>query len=254
VDDIIETTAVVLANNNSLAATKESLELLTEKRKLLKKFVREQMVYGVDYGLIPGCGDKPTLFLPGAEKLANIFKLRDEYQLVFREIDLVNNLVMLSYKCSIVHIDSEKKVAECDAFISSQEKKFAEKTEWEQQPNGPKTSKKVPQKISDVLNSMAKICQKRAYVGGVKKATGASDFFTSDIDDDGDAIQNGLKPELKGALNFFAEGDTMANKDKLKSFGGRWDAEAKKWKFINASQPTMDKVNSLAGVKAVVLE
>lgn len=252
-EDVIETTAVILTNNNSLTVTREALNDLAEKRKLLKEFIRSQLVKDVDYGLVPGCGDKPSLLQPGAEKLGMLFQLRAEYDLVFKEIDIVNNLVMLSYKCSIVHIPSGKKIAECEAFCSSQEKKYAEKTEWTQHANGQKTTAKVPQKISDILNTIAKMSQKRAYVGGIKKATGASDFFTNDIDDEGDASQLGLKPELKGALNFYAEGDTIPNKDKLKAIGGRWDGDAKKWKFLNASQATMDKVAALPGIKTVSL-
>jgi hypothetical protein len=32
---------------------------------------------GLDYGVIQGCGDKPILFKPGAEKIATLFGLRE---------------------------------------------------------------------------------------------------------------------------------------------------------------------------------
>ena len=40
----------------------------------IQKFVREAMVPGQDYGVIPGT-DKPTLHKPGAEKLAEFYGL-----------------------------------------------------------------------------------------------------------------------------------------------------------------------------------
>lgn len=246
-ENIIETTAVVLSNS-SLTVTRKNLDDLAEKRKLLKEFVRSQLVEDVDFGKVPGCGDKPALLQPGAEKLGMLFQLRAEYDLVFKEIDIQNNFVMLSYKCRIVHIPSDKVVAECEAFCNSQEKKYAEKTEWTQHENGAKTTKKVPQKIADIINTISKMSQKRAYVGGITKATGASDFFTQDIEGEGDAEQLGLKPTTKGGLNFTADGETLPNKDKLRAFGGRWDGELKKWKFTNASQTTLDKVSALAGI------
>jgi hypothetical protein len=253
-DNVIETTAIAISNN-SLTIVKKDLETLADKRALLKEFVRNQLIKDVDYGLIPGCGDKPTLFQPGAEKLGMLFGLRGEFDLVFKEIDRENNFAMFSYKCSIIHISSGKKISECEAICNSNEKKYLEKSWWEKQEGGPAIKRTVPVNMVDIINTISKMSQKRAYVGGMVKATGASDFFTQDVDDNGDAVQLGMKPEMNktesGALVFFAEGDTMKNKDSLKKLGGRWDASSSRWKFTNASANTKEKVAALAGIKLV---
>lgn len=51
------------------------MQVAIERRNHLVKFVQSIMKDGVDYGKIPGAGDKPTLLKPGAEKLATFFGL-----------------------------------------------------------------------------------------------------------------------------------------------------------------------------------
>lgn len=258
-DDFVETTAVVLSGNNSLSVTREGLNELAEKRKLLKDFVREQLVEGIDndYAIIPGT-KKKTLLQPGAEKLNQLFGLRPEFELVFKEIDFETNFVMFSYKCRIIHIQSGKVVAENDAICNSQETKYAEKTEWtEKTATSPAVKNKVPQKISEIINTVVMMCQKRAYVNATKKAVGASDFFTSDMEKKEVQKLNtsDQSHENKGNLNFSVEGernDTTASKDKLKSLGGKWNPGISKWVFNNVTQDTVDQVNSLPGLKAVL--
>jgi hypothetical protein len=46
-----------------------TLDEARRRIKMLQEFVRDQMVDGEDYGVIPGTGSKPTLLKPGAEKL-----------------------------------------------------------------------------------------------------------------------------------------------------------------------------------------
>ena len=43
---------------------------------LIQEVMRDVMVEGQHYGKIPGCGDKPSLLKPGAEKLSLTFRLR----------------------------------------------------------------------------------------------------------------------------------------------------------------------------------
>jgi len=49
-----------------------------ERYQALVRFAREGMRAGVDYGVIPGTGGKPTLLKPGAEKLCTFFALHVE--------------------------------------------------------------------------------------------------------------------------------------------------------------------------------
>jgi hypothetical protein len=45
----------------------------------VQELMRAAMTKGEDYGTVPGCGDKPTLLLPGAQKLGMLFRLCPDY-------------------------------------------------------------------------------------------------------------------------------------------------------------------------------
>jgi hypothetical protein len=49
--------------------------------RLIQDVMRDIMREGEHYGKIPGCGDKPSLFKGGAEKICVTFRLRPEYQI-----------------------------------------------------------------------------------------------------------------------------------------------------------------------------
>lgn len=51
------------------------MEVAVARRNYVVDFVKRIMVENVDFGKIPGAGDKPTLLKPGAEKLATFFGL-----------------------------------------------------------------------------------------------------------------------------------------------------------------------------------
>lgn len=49
--------------------------------------IKVALVDKYDYGTIPGCGDKPTLLKPGADKIALLFGLVSEYNVTHRTVD-----------------------------------------------------------------------------------------------------------------------------------------------------------------------
>ena len=52
------------------------------RRQSMVDFVNDIMVEGVDFGVIPGTGNKSTLLKPGAEKLSTFFGLSPRFELV----------------------------------------------------------------------------------------------------------------------------------------------------------------------------
>ena len=52
----------------------------------IQVLMRSVMVDGTHYGTIPGCGDKPTLLQPGAQKLMLMFQLADSYDIDERDL------------------------------------------------------------------------------------------------------------------------------------------------------------------------
>lgn len=185
--EVIELPARVEPQN--LPVTREALDRLQAQRKLLREFVASQLREGVDYGVIPGT-QKSSLYKPGSEKLAQLFGLGVKVVLSDRLIEREGNFAMFTYRAEVYPLRSpDLIIATCEGSCNSQEKKYAAR----RTKNG--VMENTP--ITDVLNTLIKMAQKRAYVGAVILATGASDFFTQDIDDAQDAATLNVREEPK---------------------------------------------------------
>lgn len=240
---------------SNLPVTQGDLDTLSDQRKMLLTFVAKQLRKDVDYGVIPGT-PKSSLFKPGAEKLARLFGLGVTLTLSDKTIDRKDNFAMFTYKANIVHLKSGQSIAECEASCNSQEKKYKERSTW---VNGAKVKEQTP--VCDVLNTLQKMAQKRAYVGGIILAVAASDFFTQDIDDVQDAQTVGVAAEVRNVTSsipivtkvssephevhdnqsgtlYWAESlASYDEKETVKSAGFRWDKNSKKWlKQITAQE------------------
>lgn len=172
-----------------LPITKTDLSEVKERRRLLIEFVQSQMVYDVDYGKIPGV-KQDSLFKPGAEKLAQLFGLGVRYVDKDKEIDLSANFAMFSYTAEAYNLRSGAVLAQCEGSCNSAEHKYRNRTNY-------KTGQVTETHIGDVMNTLMKMAQKRAYVGVIIAATGASDFYTQDIETKADAEALGIRTDVK---------------------------------------------------------
>ena len=172
-----------------IPVTSEDLNALSVRRDVMRDFVTSQLKESVDFGVIPGT-KQHSLFKPGAEKLAQLFGLGVRIVSKDKEIDLHQNFAMFSYTAEAYHLKTGTVIAQCEGSTNSHEKKW--KTRYS---NGAK--EETP--IGDLMNTLMKMAQKRAYVGVIIQATGASDFYTQDIEDAIDAEQAGIRPEPKRA-------------------------------------------------------
>ena len=177
-------------NNLAVNLTDQSLRHLNEQRDQLKKFISGSLVVDSDYGIIPGV-KSPSLYKPGAEKLCKIFQLGSRIVKSEKDIQLDKNFAMFTYTVEVFHLPTGKAIAQCEASCNSQEKKYREKAGY---VDGKKAGVE-PQLASDLLNTLQKMAQKRAYVGATIIATGASDFFTQDVED----MDLDHRPQPKGA-------------------------------------------------------
>ena len=163
----------------------------------MTEFGKEILKPGIDYGIIPGV-DKPTLFKPGAEKIKKAFGLQVEIMDCVKEIN-ENNTVDFTYKC-VITSKNGLKLGICDGNANSKENKFryiykpAEKIpdkkeieimkvegtgKWKKTGNKWIWMERTEnQDVTCLKNSIQKIAQKRAFVGAILMATGASEFFT----------------------------------------------------------------------------
>lgn len=201
----------------SLQISMINLKEMAEQRELFERFVRVQLKENVDFGVLPGT-DKPSLWKPGAEKIANIYMLGSRIISEKKDFSVKDNWAIISYTMEIFHIPTGKAIAQCEGICSSLEKKYKERKvyEWSEQQRKkiPKGTEQTP--IGDVLNTIAKMAQKRAYVGAVIIATKASDFFNHDLAEDEEDFRE-QNPDFEYRQNTAQEEELNRIKQNLKT-------------------------------------
>lgn len=161
----------------------------------IKEVMKAVMLKGTHYGVVPGCGDKPTLLKPGAEKLMMTFRLA-----VDPEIEDLSDTYTRRYRVKTRFTSQATGmflgtgVGEC----ASDEEKYAwreavcreeydstdpslRRQKWKRNQKTPVLQ--VHTNPADVANTILKMAKKRSLVDGVLTVTGASDIFTHDIEE-----------------------------------------------------------------------
>jgi len=99
-----------------------------ERFNALATFTSKIMREGIDYGVIPGTGDKATLLKPGAEKLTTFFGLTVRYQVVEKAEDWTGKehggepFFYYWFRCQLWRGDLL--IAEADGSCNSWEQKY----------------------------------------------------------------------------------------------------------------------------------
>jgi len=141
-----------------------SLNEAKNRLQLLQSFVREMMVPGVDFGIIPGC-NKPSLFKPGAEKLCDIFGFSKQIEMMNRLEDWEKGIFHYEIKATLVNKKTGYIEAEGLGCCNNKEKKYKNSD------------------AANVVNTILKMAKKRAFIDAVLSATRSSGIFTQDIED-----------------------------------------------------------------------
>lgn len=151
-----------------------AIEVMEASLNAMKRFVSSQLNEGQDYGTIPG-SRKPSLWKPGAEKLCRIFALGS--RIVNKNRIVEDDYVEFDYTIEVFRLRDGQTVSQCEGSANCREKKYQK------------------QDAFDILNTLKKMAQKRAFVGAVLLGTGASDYFTQDLEDMN--FQGGQRPTKK---------------------------------------------------------
>lgn len=185
---------------------------IRENVNLIQRVMKAVMKKDVHFGIIPGC-PKPSLFKPGAEKIASTFRIA-----VTSDVQDLSTADEKRYRvtCTAYAVNGNKlgsSIGEC----SSSEEKYRWRrpvcdAEWESADSDRKREKwlrdgsqikQIRTEPSDLANTILQMADKRAYVAVVRKVTAASDVFTQDIEDlpegiisEGNGIPAGGKPEV----------------------------------------------------------
>lgn len=149
----------------------------------IQYLMKEVLKPGEHYGTVPGCGKKPTLLQPGAEKISFMFHLVPTYEV--RRYDMAGGHREYEVKCTLTSRDTGEVMGEGVGTCSTMESKYRYRGKW---VNGSKAREENPD-IADTWNTVLKIAKKRANVDAVKSTTAASDIFTQDIEDMPQAYQ-----------------------------------------------------------------
>lgn len=199
-----------------------SAKQLQQQVNVIQEAMRQVMEEGVHFGRIPGCGDKPGLFKPGAEKLSLMFRLNTSFDVT--KLELGNGHREYSVVCSVRDVHGRligQGVSSCSTMESKYRYRngervcpacgkptiikgkaefgggwlcFAKKggcgakfADGDKSVEAQQVGKVENPDIADVYNTVLKMAKKRAHVDGVLTTTGASDIFTQDIEDMGPA-------------------------------------------------------------------
>lgn len=190
------------------------LNELKARANMVTEIKRQIMKNGTHFGVIPGCGDKPTLLKNGAELLCMAFKLAPEAKVEIA--DLGNGHREYTVTTTLVSIATGTPIATGLGSCSTMESKYRyrnvsdfeltgqpipsdakeRKQEYRSQGYGMKkvdgawewvrfkdSAKVENPDIADQYNTVLKMASKRSLVDATLKATGGSCEFTQDIED-----------------------------------------------------------------------
>ena len=202
-----------LTSNLDAAGRRAAVEDLKNKVLLVQEVMKAVMQPGEHYGTIPGCGEKPTLLKPGAEKLGMTFRLRPTFLVDERQLERGHR----EYRVTCTLSDGTQGVGTCSTMETKYRYRAGErkcptcgkatiikgKAEYGggwlcyQKKGGcgakfedgdtsiesQSTDRVEYPDPADYYNTCLKIGKKRAHVDSIITATACSDIFTQDIED-----------------------------------------------------------------------
>lgn len=167
-----------------------------------QNLAHELLVNGSDYGVIPGT-DKPTLLKPGAEKIAKLLGLADNYEILDKVEDWDRPLFRYVIRCHLISVRSGVTVStglgECNSYESRYRWRWVFESELPagvdkatlvtkqfRRKNGNGTFMKYRMENEDIysqVNTIMKMAAKRALVSAALSAGRLSEVFTQDMED-----------------------------------------------------------------------
>lgn len=189
------------------------------------EFTKTVMKRDKDFGVIPGTGTKPTLYKPGAEKLCTLFGLHPTFTSISQITDWEKGFFYFQYRCDLVkggeilasgigscnskevkyrYRQSQRVCPTCGkpSIIKGKEEYgggwlcFAKKggcgakfRAGDKSIEGQITGQVENTEPFDLVNTIDKMAQKRAFVAATLIGANASEFFTQDIEDMGYVVE-----------------------------------------------------------------
>lgn len=199
--------AVVKRDFEDYAMTADGVQ---RQVNLIQEIMRRVMKNGEHYGTIPGCGPKPVLLKPGAEKLCTAFRIAPHFHI--NKSDTLNGHREYEIVCELKAMHTGVTICEGVGTCSTLEGKYRFRSQTI--PTGEEIPKDYKDRKgfykakgfvcrkddsgawewcrvervehdnpADYYNTVLKIGKKRAMIDAVLTATAASDIFIQDIDE-----------------------------------------------------------------------
>ncbi|MEM0135783.1 MAG: hypothetical protein QXU18_11280 [Thermoplasmatales archaeon] len=153
------------------------IQKMAERVKILDELYRKLLQKDTDYGTIPGT-PKPTLYKSGAELLQIFFHLRTESE-VISTIEDPNKPFFLYRVRTRVYNWKNELIGTGLGEANTGETRYASRKN--------KTTGKIeatsPGDVFTLANTVLKMAEKRSFVDGILRVTGASRIFTQDLED-----------------------------------------------------------------------
>lgn len=193
-----------------------STEAVLVAQQRLVNCMEQVMVEKIDYGAIPGTGDKPTLLKPGSEKILSMFRIAVDP--VIEDLSIPDECIRYRVTCRLLDSVTQAYLGAGVGECSSNETKYKWRTavcdeEWNETPAdqrrikwGWKWGQKRGEKISiqtkqvrtphdDFGNTVLKMAKKRAQIDACLTVTAASSVFSQDLDDIDETLREALVEE-----------------------------------------------------------
>lgn len=186
---------------NEIAKVENSSRFMTVQEVIAGANLIQQVMHAVmkektHYGTVPGCGDKPTLLKPGAEKILSTFRIS-----VIPIVEDLSEEDRRAYRVHAQGLSNGSVIGEGIGCCSSDEEKYKwrkaigkeydeapedrRRLKWRKGWNGGKDyqEQQVRTNPADLDNTILKMAKKRAMIDLCLTATAASDCFQQDVED-----------------------------------------------------------------------
>lgn len=192
----------------------KSVQTTLTKVKSLQATLKGLLTENHDYGKIQGCGDKPTLLKPGAEKILMALGITSSYELLEHTEDF-EGLGFFAYTVKCTLSKSSQKITEGLGHANSKEKKWAKefvnekdlpegtdksllRKKTAESKYGTYTKYEVDADANSKANTILKMAKKRAQIDAVLTVASLSEIFTQDFDDLPPEEMPTTKPMVEG--------------------------------------------------------
>lgn len=255
-----------------------SIEAVKERIGLVNQLYQEILEKDKHYGKLPGT-EKDTLYKPGAEKLNVLFKLVPKVENE-EIIELGQNHREYRLMVGLYHKETGQFFGDCIGSCSTMESKYryryksestniaVDKEYWSLREQNLLDDyfKKYPKRkglktekidgrwyfvkkekaenpdIADVYNTVYKMAYKRAFVGATIIATGVSDIFTQDLDDNLEPEKNNHNNENQKNL-FSKENNNSDSQNNEKSNNNNSEIEKLKKEVLEKASLVREKLS-----------